>query len=546
MKWQWILHARELLRKEVSVEARTGGGGLSWALVYPNTYRVGMSNLGFLSIYRLLRQNYGIRCERAFLPLPAYSGYITEHSDLRTVETQTPLHDFDIVAFSVSYELDFPNVVRLIKMSGLPALSSERDEQHPLIIAGGAITYLNPEPLADFIDLFVLGEGQHVIPRILEAMKDKSGYRREELLKGLSHMKGIYVPRHQYPLQQDGLNREENGTPGPERIVDSNSTTYFHSPIVTAETEFKSTVLMEIMRGCPYKCTFCVVGNSFGAFRARPFSDIRDTVLGFPSSINRIGLIGASVNCHPEIHRIMTLLRERGMFITFSSMRVDRLEEQFLDVIDDQGNRTLTVAPESGSEEMRMKLKKRISDDDIYRALSLAFKRGITTLRLYFMTGLPDEHDRDIKAIVIMAKRIRELRIKSGSQCRVSLSINQFIPKAGTPLERVEVAPLQLVTERMTELEKDLPRDLKANFESPGWSRIQALLSRGDRALSGVLSRAETLSSYRAWFRCLKKCEIDEERYLNQIADTTKMPWEHIRNSKRNSGEHRENQREKG
>lgn len=531
MKWQWILHARELLKKEVSVEAISGGGGLSWALVYPNTYHVGMSNLGFLSIYRLLRHNHGIRCERAFFPLPAYSGYIMEHSDLRTIETQTPLHDFDIVAFSISYELDFPNVIRLIKMSGLPVLSRERDEQHPLIVAGGAITYLNPEPLADFIDLFVLGEGEHVIPRMLEVMKEKRNESREALLRELSCIKGIYVPCYQYPLQQDTLNREEDKTPGPERIINSNSTAYFHSPIVTAETEFKSTVLMEIMRGCPYKCTFCVVGNSFGDYRVRSFSDIRETILDFPASINRIGLIGASVNCHPEIQRIMMLLREKGMFITFSSMRVDRLEERFLDVIDDQGNRTLTIAPESGSEEMRMKLKKNISDDDIYRSLSLAFKHGITILRLYFMTGLPDECDHDIKAIVSMVKRIRELIMKAGSPCRVSLSINQFIPKAGTPLERVEVAPLQLVTERMGQLERDLPRDVKAHFESPGWSRIQALLARGDRALSAVLCRAETLSSYRAWSKCLKKCEINEERYLNQIGDSIKMPWEHIKNS---------------
>ncbi len=529
MRWQWILHARELLKKEALVESISGGGGLSWALVYPNTYHVGMSNLGFLSIYRMLRQNHGVNCERAFLPLSQYSQYIMEHGDLRTIETQTPLHAFDIMAFSVSYELDFPNVIRLIKMSALPVFSQERDEHHPLIVAGGAITYLNPEPLADFIDVFILGEGEGVLPRLLEVLKEKRSESREVLLRELSYVKGLYVPRHHLPMQQNKLLK--NDTPGPVRIISSASATYFHSPIVTEETEFKSTVLMEIMRGCPYKCTFCVVGNSFGDFRARPFSDIRQTLLDFPPSVTRIGLIGASVNCHPDIQGIMMLLQEKNMFVTFSSMRIDRLEERFLDVIDDQGNKTLTIAPESGSEEMRMKLKKHISDDDIYSALSLVFKRGITILRLYFMTGLPDECDQDIKAIVSMVKKVRELIMHAKSPCRIALSINQFIPKAGTPLERVAVAPVPLVTERMEQLKRDLPRDLKVHFESPRWSRIQALLARGDRAFSDILCRSESLSSYGDWMKSINKCGIQEVRYLNQIGETMSMPWDHIRNA---------------
>jgi len=210
-------------------------------------------------------------------------------------------------------------------------------------------------------------------------------------------------------------------------------------------------------------------------------------------------------------------------------MRIDRIEEHLLDVIDDQGNRTLTIAPESGSEELRMTLKKRISDDDIYSALSLAFKKGITVLRLYFMTGLPGEQDHDIRAIVTMAKKVREMIIREKSSCRVSLSVNQFIPKAGTPLEREETAPVALIEERMNELHRDLPKDIKANFESPGWSHIQALLARGDRALSDVLSKADTLSSYRSWTKCLRKCGIDEDRYLNRHDSGRTLPWAHIR-----------------
>jgi len=529
MKWQWILHARKLLDGEVAVGHLAGGGGLSWALVYPNTYHVGMSNLGFLSVYGLLRQSLGFRCERAFLPDPAYIRHIVEHSDLRTVETQTPLHDFDVMAFSISYELDFPNVVKLISMSGLPVMSADRDERHPLIMAGGAITYLNPEPLADFVDFFVLGEGEHVLPELGGILKERICEPRESILRELSQVKGVYVPCIHRPKGRDSSEAGNTADGGPFIIAGGSSPAYFHSPVITADTEFSSTVLMEIMRGCPYRCTFCVVGNSFGDFRARPFSDIRDTLEDIPEKARRIGLIGASVNCHPEIREIMQYLRERSFFTTFSSMRIDRIEEHLLDVIDDQGNRTLTIAPESGSEEMRMSLKKRISDDDIYSALSLAFKKGITVLRLYFMTGLPGERDHDIRATIAMVKKVREMIIRGKSSCRVSLSINQFIPKAGTPLEREETAPVSLIEERMSELHRDLPKDIKANFESPGWSHIQALLARGDRALSNVLSQAWKLSSYRSWTKCLRKCRIDEDRYLNRQEIGRALPWAHIR-----------------
>lgn len=519
--------------EERILEELRNQGGTSVALIYPNTYFVGMSNLGFQAIHTLLGRTPGIICERAFLPDQAFLGYFREKGNLRTLESQKPIHEFEIVAFSVSYELDFVNVAQILQMSNIPLLSSERGDCHPLVICGGAITYLNPEPIADFVDCFVLGEGETVLPALLKGFKESRNEPRERLLKYLAGVPGIYVPSLHKPLREATVepaaaDSAGGRNPAPHPLCQEKVSHFFHSRILTNRTEFGDTLLAEIMRGCAYGCTFCAVGNSFGPLRLREPRDFSSMLESLPSGIGRIGLIGAAINCHPRISELLKDIRERKITITWSSMRIDRVTEEILDLMREQGQRTLTVAPECGSDSLRSRIRKYITNDEILKNLGQALTREVTNIRLYFMVGLPEEGEDDLDEIIRLINEIRSMAHRmSSSPCRISASVNQFIPKAGTPLEGVAFEELESVSAKMEKLRASLPPDIRLTCESPRWAFIQALLARGDRRLGDVLGYAGRLRSFADWKKALRTCGIDPSTYLRQRSGI--MPWSHLK-----------------
>jgi radical SAM superfamily enzyme YgiQ (UPF0313 family) len=532
MKWQWIQNEKARLKREVHLGKRGAGGDLSAVLVYPNTYYVGMSNLGFQAIYGELTGSLGIACERAFFPDEQYLPFFQEKGNLRSLETQKPLHEFDVLAFSISYELDFLNVVRILQMTDIPVLARDRGDDDPLIIAGGSITYLNPEPIAEFIDLFVLGEGEVVLGDILSIVSGTRGEPRLSRLKLLDELPGVYIPSFFAPVyESDGRIREivctNRARGGLTRICQKEVAHYFHSVILTEDTEFKSTLLMEIMRGCPFSCAYCAVGNSFGPFRSRSSADIVMKLDELSLPAGRAGLIGAAINCHHQIDEIITELRKRKIIINFSSMRIDGITEKILDIMAEEGHRTLTIAPERGNEALRRALRKNLSDEEIFQSIQLAISKGITSIRLYFMIGFEGEKEEDIDSIINLIEKIVQIARRRRGHSRITACINQFIPKAGTALERSPFAETGLVTERIKRLKYALSSKIKVNAESPRWAYIQALLAMGDRRLSGVLEHAAELTSFSKWKGYLDDCLINDRTYLAR--NDTIEPWCHIR-----------------
>lgn len=536
MKWRWIRETKDRIGKERHLEELKSSGGISFALAFPNSYYVGMSNLGFQAIYSLIRKTPGATCERAFLPDEDYLEYFRSGSNLRTLETQRPLHNFDILGFSISYELDFPNVVRMIRMSGIPLRADHRTEKDPLVIAGGAITYLNPEPLADFIDLFFLGEGEETLETFLTVMSARGFSGRAATLRELAKIDGIYVPSLFSPVYDAaGLltDLHHDKIFMPRQVCRRKVRTFFHSSILTPLTEFKEALLIEIMRGCIHRCTFCSVGNAFGPFRVREISEFKATLHRIPSAVKRIGLIGAAIDCHPGIEDILDYIRERDMSISFSSMRFEGISPKILEIMCAQGNRTLTLAPECGSDRLRRSLKKFIGNEVILKTAEACFSAGISNLRLYFMVGLPGERDEDITAFVQLLRQIREISQKKARKvCRISASINQFIPKAGTPLTTSPFEDMELVSEKMRRIRHELPSDLKLTFESPRWAAIQTLLAQGDRRLSAVLEHAEDLTSFTDWKTMLVECGINLRHLLGEKDTKRILPWSHIKGMK--------------
>ncbi len=404
-------------------------------------------------------------------------------------------------------------------MSGVPERSSERGDEHPLVIAGGAITYLNPEPLADFIDIFILGEGEAVIHKVFDQLSALRGSSKNMALTMLKKLQGIYIPSLHEPHYGRGssavsIDKKENAVE-PFRVCQREIPAFYHSSILTADTEFKNTLLTEIMRGCPYACSFCAVGNSFGTFRPRQYNDLARVIENLPVQVSRVGLIGASINCHPAFEEMLSFFREKRISVGFSSLRLEKLNARNLEAIMGQGNKTLTLAPECGNEILRWKLHKCIQDDDILAVARESSRFSLSSLRLYYMIGLPGEADEDVYSIIRLTTKIIRI-MKLSNYCRISVSINQFVPKAETPMERAPQENITIVEEKIKRLKKDMPREVKLHIESPRLALVQGLLARGDRRLSGALSMSAGLQGFSGWERMLAEEGLDSEHYLRE------------------------------
>ena len=384
MSWSLKEKADRLLAQETGTIRKDWGGRLSFALVYPNTYAVGMSNLGFQTIYRHLNALPDVVCERVFLPdpedLPEYKRTGTGPFSL---ESKRPLGDFDLVGFSITYEGDYINTLRLLGMAGIPLRPEDRRPEDPFVLMGGVCAFANPEPIAPFMDFVVVGEGEEIVGEIVAAYREAFGAtslddrRREALMDRLAPIPGIYVPqRYAVSYGDDGTIagvRPQDGVPAIvakrrlKKVDDFRTISLLRTP----NAEYGHLALLEVGKGCGRGCRFCLEGQIYRPVRHRSLDALRETVREIKKDSTRVGLVGACVSDYPWIGGLMQVLEEEGLEVSISSIRADSLTEELVSSLRRGGHRTLTVAPEAGTERLRHVIRKDISDAQLYEACDL-------------------------------------------------------------------------------------------------------------------------------------------------------------------------------
>lgn len=511
------------------------GGQLSVCLVSPSRYRTGMSSLGFQTVYALLSEADGIRCERAFLPdRDELEEYRRSGTALLSLESQRPLADFDVIAFSTSFEPDYLNIPTILKLARLPLYSAERNESDPLVIAGGAAFFINPEPVADFIDVICVGEGEDIIPPLVSALLSPIPAGRTGLLAEMSRIPGIYIPALYRPCYDgDTLLKYETVSDSPLPVSRISACLEQHPPsasrILTEDTEFGDMFLIEVSRGCPRGCRFCSSGFIYGTFRQQPYENLVAMVDKGLEYRSKVGLVGAAVSDYADIGKLCRYIVDRGAKVSVSSLRLDRIDADMLDALLVSGHKTISLAPEGGSQRLRDLIRKNLSETQILDACEMLISRDILNLKLYVIIGLPGETEDDLDELVRLVGAIRDRVIERARINKrlgeITLSVNPFIPKPFTPFQWCGMeAPASL--ERKVKLLENRLRPLsnvRLKVESLRESYLQALLSRGDRRLAPLLAEMAQGSNLK---KAARHCGIDTDRYvLRTIAGDECLPW---------------------
>ena len=510
MDWDRIEKARHQLSREQGTTIKDWGGRIPVTLIYPNSYYIGMSNLGLHAIYKLFNNSSEIVCERAFWE----KANQTEQALPISMESQRPLSDFAILAFSINYELDYFNVVQILRSSGIPLYAAERDERHPLIIAGGPCVTANPLPLLPFFDCLCIGEAEAILPAMLPVLSKGIGNNRDKLLKELASLPGVYVPL------------AHSGAPVARQWVTNLDDFPVASTILTPDTELGDLYLIEVERGCNRGCRFCLTSQAFCPMRYRSIDKlIAQARLGLKYR-KRIGLVGPAVSDYPQLEELLIKLRQMGAGLSISSLRVKPLSRIVLREMAKGGARTITLAPEAGSQRLRQVIRKGVSEDDILESIGKVAEAGIKQLKLYFMIGLPSETDEDIEAIINLTLRGKNIIDRQQAGCRLSLNIAPFIPKAGTPFQWLPMTQPSILSHRLSLLKNNLsPKGIKVKSESLSWSQVQGVLARGDIQLAEVLASIEEVS-LAGWRKAVERCHLDVDFYAYQRWNTSeKLPW---------------------
>ena len=525
------------------------------ALGFPNRYEVGIANLGFQTIYRILNQIEGVSCERFFLSYPtgagsgSVSGFDYKPQDkVRTLESGDPLNFFQIISFSVPFELDYLNILKILKQAKIPLLVKERDENHPFLLAGGVAVTLNPEVMAPFFDAIFIGEAEEAIVEVVEIFK--KSLNRKKTLQELTKVEGLYVPEFYEPVYDEkGLlkghkiekrfpAKVENRKADLEKIE-----TY--SSIVTPLSHFKDMFIVETERGCAWKCRFCAAGHLYKPFRPHKKEKIISEIEKYAGDSRSIGLLGSMVSDLPFLEELCCELYKKGYQIGVSSLRVDKVTPGLLDILIKSGLKTLTLAPEAGTERMWKIIDKRIDREDVLCAARLAREKNLEKLKLYFIIGLPIEKKEDVEGIVDLIREIhaafvgatrRVAPTENAGTARPStslrtrqiiLSINPFVPKAHTPFQWAPMDSEKSLREKL-KIIADGVRDLKGvKFEKKSIKEaiLQGVLSQGNRKVGMGLYYhiKENLPLAQAF----KKAEVNTEFLaLKEKPKDYFFPWE--------------------
>ncbi len=539
--WQQRERAQETLQKETGYVIKPHGARLRVALAFPNTYWVGMSNLGFQTMYRLLNGQDDVVCERFFLPpKQELAEMVASKVPPITIESQTSIAEFDVIAFSVSFEWDYVNVLTLLRMAGLPRYAAERSERHPLVVVGGAVTFVNPEPLAPFADVIAAGEGEELVPALARAFRAASG--RADLLNLLAQERGFYIPSFYEPhYSPNGTLAGYSVASGvaaalPVRKAAVKTTDALDPPatsIFTPDTEFGSRFLVEVVRGCANLCRFCWAGYNYLPVRAFPTDRILDLAEAARRHASRVGLVSIALCDHPDIERILMRLHEMGYAISPASLRLDDLTETIVRILRLSGERSITIAPETGSDRLRRVINKTVTNDEILDRAELIFASGIENLKLYFMIGLPTETDDDLVAIRDLTIALRERMLKHarsrGQIGRIVASVNPLIPKPGTAYQWLPMEDMALTDRKIKRL-RSLTSDIDNvyfNIKSERHSYYQALLSLGDRRVAPAIEAAER--NGQNWRAAVAESGVDADFFIfRDRSQDPVLPWDII------------------
>ncbi len=540
MSWSLKKKSQALLAAEQGTIRKDWGGKISVALVYPNTYAVGMSNLGFQTIYRHLNAIPDVVCERVFVP-DTEDAYEMRRSATPpfSLESRRPLPDFHLVGFSVTYEGDYINVLRLLAMAGIPLRAAARRAHDPLVLMGGVCAFSNPEPIAPFMDFVAVGEGEELVVELIAAYRE--GYRdREAFLTLLTTLDGIYVPeRYDAAYGADGTLAAVAARDGaPEVVVKRRlrNVNAFETvaAVKTPHAEYGHMALLEVGKGCGRGCRFCLEGQVYRPVRHRSVEALRETVARMAANgERRVGLVGACVSDYPWLGELLKIIEENGLELSISSLRADSLTEDLVTALARGGHRTLTMAPEAGTERLRWAVRKPISDAQLMTACDLVRSHVIPNLKTYFMIGQPTETSEDVEAIVDLAGRMLErLRVLDASGRpfgRLTLSISSFVPKPWTPFQWAPFDGAESLQAKLEIIKRGVRRfsNVRVLHENPREAALQALLARGDRRVGDFL---ELAASYDGdWRRALREWEGDPAFYTTRHRSTSeRMPWDHF------------------
>ena len=531
--------ARARLAEERLLFRPAGGGDVSVCLVYPNTYPVAMANLGFQSVFEILSCHPRVRCERAYLPDADQRGH-----GVLSLESGLPLRDFEILAFSISFETDYQNVVDLLVAAGIPPLRSAR-AAGPLLVCGGPATFLNPEPIADFFDVFLIGEGEEMIPDFLAryVAARGSGAGRETVLDAVAEVEGAYRPdRYAIDYAPDGtIQSVAYRGPGSgvvkRRLVEDLDRFTTASKVLAPEAVFGDMYLLEASRGCAWGCRFCAAGYMYRPIRSRSPERLEAAAIAGLAARGTIGLVGAEMASVPGVAEIAERVSARGGRVSPSSLKADVISRRLAVALGRGRTQSVTVAPEAGSERMRRVINKNLTEPEILRAAEWLVGSGVQALKLYFMIGLPTETHEDVAAIVDLSERIRARVQVAGRVRRIALSVNPFAPKPCTPFQWEPMADLRSLRSTIATLRREVGRlpGVALDVESPREAYYATLLSRGDRRVSRLLLAIHEAGG--DWWRVIQEWRrawregggIDPDFYVRRTyAYDEILPWDFI------------------
>ena len=533
-----INRLQELYKDEDSRVTVNPHAGQKVAIVYPNTYFVGMSNLGLHIIYEEINLRNDSVCERIFLPeKKELEAYDKTKTPLMSVETQRPMHQFDVVAFDVTFEMDYFHIPVMLRHGRVPIMGKDRTEFDPIVIAGGPCATFNPEPFADFIDAFIIGEGEGIVSRVLDIIRDgkMEGLDRHAILRQLADVSGVYVPSLYVPIyNEDGEFKGYDIVEGVPKTIKRHFemlTSGGETVVATNYTEFGAMYIIEVARGCGRHCRFCMAGYCFRVPRVRPLDILKEGVERAEKLGKKVGLMGAAISDYPEVDELVNYIRSKDMRYSCASLRADSLTQAVVDGLADSGQKTITIAPETGSERLRRVINKGISEEHLQNAATLSAKSGIQHMRLYIMIGLPTETDEDIEAIVGLAERTQAHMEKVGCKGRLTLSINPFIPKPFTPFQWMAMDNQKAVEKKLQYIKKALQKNrrIEVLVESPKEAYIQGVLARGDRRLGAVIAACAADRGSKSFKSEMKAAglDMDNMNYRERSFDEF-LPWSHL------------------